>query len=300
MPGRNQGSAPWKFIAAGQLPFNVLARQSGIGNSTSFFWTELHPKWGDRTTFLDNRSISGNLQGSWILIKFQIEKNTTLTGGVVVFSLPFAALPGKGHASSHPGWMFNPAHRLSNQQQLLIVFGRCTTGTSKQKIAKPQETYLSARSRFSRCDAVRCDAMRGHAMQSNAITIFVWAMYRNQYRILYALPGKHDTWKEIEFCDRSFHLSNAQGDAASNWNCFGLGSWVALLLMQSWTARVFFQGGVAVVVVWWSLLLQSCRRLRSNHQYRRRHRGPGPSLTRTATFCVVCVGGPCSKPNWNW
>lgn len=84
-----------------------------------------------------------------------------------------------------------------------------------------------------RCGAVRCDAMRGHAMQGNAITTSVWAMYRNQYRILYALPGKHDTRNEIDFCDRSFHLSNAQSDAASNWNCFGLGSWVALLLMQS-------------------------------------------------------------------
>lgn len=57
-----------------------------------------------------------------------------------------------------------------------------------------------------RCGAVRCDAMRGHAMQGHAITTSVWAMYRNQYRILYALPGKHDTGNEIEFCDRSFHL----------------------------------------------------------------------------------------------
>lgn len=135
-----------------------------------------------------------------------------------------------------PGWMFNPAHRLSNQQQLLIVFGRCTTGTSKQTIAKPPPKnipFCQIQIFKMRCGAVRCDAMRGHAMQGNAITTSVWAMYRNQYRILYALPGKHDTRNEIDFCDRSFHLSNAQSDAASNWNCLGLGSWVALLLMQS-------------------------------------------------------------------
>ena len=182
--------------------------------------------------FWKTRSNARNL---WSLINFEIEReyDSNRWCGRIFSTFRCSSRERGQQATSHPGWMFNPAHRLSNQQQLLIVFGRCTTGTSKQTIAKPPKTYLSARSRFSRCDAVRCDAMRGHAMQGNAITTSVWAMYRNQYRILYALPGKHDTRNEIDFCDRSFHLSNAQSDAASNWNCFGLGSWVALLLMQS-------------------------------------------------------------------
>lgn len=111
---------------------------------------------------------------SGVLSILKLRENTTLTGGVVVFSLPFRCSSRERgqQATSHPGWMFNPAHRLSNQQQFLIVFGRCTTGTSKQTMTKPPKTYLSARSRFSRCDAVRCDAMRCAAMQCKAMHLY--------------------------------------------------------------------------------------------------------------------------------
>ena len=241
--------------------------------------------------FWKDRSNARNLHGSWSLINFSNWENTTLTGGVVVFSLPFrCSSREKGYATSHPGWMFNPAHRLSNRQQLLIVFSRWTTETSKQTISKsprnipflPDPDFQDA----MRCGAVRCDAMRGHAMQGHAITTSVWAMYRNQYRILYALPGKHDTGMEIEFCDRSFHLSNVQGDAASNWNCFGLGSWVALLLMQSWIARFFFFFlKKKKKKKWCCCLMVVVATVLSLPQ--KQSSIPPASLTHTAIFCVV-------------
>lgn len=127
-----------------------------------------------------------------------------------------------------------------------------------------------------RCGAVRCDAMRGHAMQGHAITTSVWAMYRNQYRILYALPGKHDTGNEIEFCDRSFHLCRMHRvmqraiGTASDWK-LGLRCCSCNPELPGFFITIYFKGSVAVVFVRCSLLLQSCRCLRGNHQYRRPH-----------------------------
>lgn len=90
-------------------------------------------------------------------------------------------------------------------------------------------------------------------------------------------------------------MSNAQGDAASNWNCFGLGACVALLLMQSWIARFFLLLFILKVV-----LLSCLSDARCCYSPVAASEGIINTAILTAIFCVVWVGDPCSKPKWNW
>lgn len=147
-----------------------------------------------------------------------------------------------------------------------------------------------------RCGAVRCDAMRGHAMQGHAITTSVWAMYRKQYRILYALPGKHDTGNEIEFCDRSFHLCRMHRvmqraiGTASDWE----------LGLRCCSCNPELPGFFLLLFILKVVLLSCLSDARCCYSPVAASEGIINTAVLTAIFCVVWVGDPCSKPNWNW
>lgn len=151
--------------------FKALARQSGIGYSTSFFSERSYiPNEAIGMAFLEkDRSNSRNLHGSWGLINFQVERIRLWLVVWSYFLYPFAAVPGKKRVRNFsPRLDVQPRSPLVQPTAIVELYlAAVQPKGANNQLQNPKETYLFCQIQIFQ-DAMRCGAMRCDARPCNA------------------------------------------------------------------------------------------------------------------------------------